>query len=479
MSEYLTDPSAERGVLSGIFQYCSSAFVDVDDLLDTETFTIDSNQIIYNCFSHILKDDKDAKIDLPSLLSVANDLKYKEFFNNPEEKKYIRALQNFPIKLENVRKLAAKIRKLQITRMLVNQVDECKINLRNITGSESISQILGLVENPILDFSMLLNDGNQDGPVKMGDGIDDYISYLIENPRDMVGISTGYSQYDLAIGGGLRRKTVNLIGARPKVGKTFLGDNISLHIAGKLNIPTLNLDTEMSIEDHWNRIIANLSNVDIDDIETGKFSKNPTKKERVLKAAEYLKSIPYDYISIAGKPFEETISIVRRWLLKNVGTDENGEIKDCVIVYDYLKLMSSDGLSEHMREYQMLGFQMTTLHNFTVKYNIPCLAFIQLNRDGITKESTDVVSGSDRLIWLCSNFSIFKEKSEEEIADEGIENGNRKLIPVIARHGEGLSDGDYINMKMEGKVGRITQGKTRNELHNLSQENPLDNQPVF
>ena len=45
-----------------------------------------------------------------------------------------------------------------------------------------------------------------------------------------------------------------------------------------------------------------------------------------------------------------------------------------------------------------------------------------LFRDGITKESTDTASGSDRIVWLCSNFTIYKRKSDEEIAKDGPEN---------------------------------------------------------
>ena len=155
---------------------------------------------------------------------------------------------------------------------------------------------------------------------------------------------------------------------------------------------------------------------------------------------------------------------MRKWLYQHVGIDENGRTKDCLIIYDYLKLMGSDGISNSMQEFQLLGFQITQLHNFCVKHDVPCLSFVQLNRDGITKESTDVVSGSDRLIWLCTSFTIFKMKSDEEIADDLEENGNRKLVPVVARHGAGLDDGDYINMNMFGKYGRIEEGKTRNEL---------------
>ena len=128
--------------------------------------------------------------------------------------------------------------------------------------------------------------------------------------------------------------------------------------------------------------------------------------------------------------------------------------------------MDSTGMSQDLKEYQVLGFMMTSLHNFAVKYRLPVVAFIQLNRDGITKESTDSASGSDRIIWLCSNFSIFKRKSDEEIAEDGGNSGNRKLIPVISRHGGGLDDNDYINCNMKGWCAKITEGSTKLELMN-------------
>ena len=92
------------------------------------------------------------------------------------------------------------------------------------------------------------------------------------------------------------------------------------------------------------------------------------------------------------------------------------------------------------------------------------------SRDGITRESTDAASGSDRIIWLCSNFTIFKRKSDEEMAEDGVGNGNRKLVPIVARHGSGMDDGDYINMHMKGWCGKIDEGKTASELRTESSE---------
>ena len=44
--------------------------------------------------------------------------------------------------------------------------------------------------------------------------------------------------------------------------------------------------------------------------------------------------------------------------------------------------------------------------------------------------------------------------------------GNRKLVPIVARHGAGLHDGDYINMDMVGEYARLLELKTRNEFKN-------------
>ena len=161
---------------------------------------------------------------------------------------------------------------------------------------------------------------------------------------------------------------------------------------------------------------------------------------------------------------------MRRWVHKVVGYDENGNTNDCLIIYDYLKMMSGEGITSSMQEYQILGFMATTFNNFAVRNNLPIVTFIQLNRDGIDKESTAAVSGSDRVVWLTSNLTIFKPKTEEEIVqDDGEENGNRKLVVIKARHGGGVSGGNYINMYMVGKFARVIEKDTRDNLRQSTQ----------
>lgn len=460
----LSDPSAERAVLAGICNYGEDAFLDVADIVQESSFTIDSNGLIFKCLKRLCESDTKTKIDIPSIYSVAQELNLSHVLAKKEEAQHLRAVMDFPVSLENVRRFAAKIRKLEIARLLRQQLELAQEKILDVTGSEPISSIIGLAEDSIFNFTSLLNDADG-SPEVIGSNIDAYIKALEENKIDQVGIPTGFPIYDQAIGGGLRKGTINVIGARPKTGKTLLSDNMGKNIA-KLGIPVLNMDTEMNKEDHIHRILAMMTEIEINKIETGKFAESPDSKTKISQAVAELKQMNLYHKSIAGKPFEDQLAIMRRWLVKEVGLNDDGTAKDCVIFYDYLKLMDSAGISQDMKEYQVLGFMMTSLHNFAVRYKVPIVAFIQLNRDGITKESTDSASGSDRIIWLCSNFTIFKRKSDEEIAEDGPTNGNRKLLPLISRHGGGLDDNDYINCHMKGWCAKITEGKTRLEIVN-------------
>jgi replicative DNA helicase len=468
----LSDPSAERAVLSGICRYGEELYLDIADILQENSFTIDSNIVIFKCVKHLCEKNNAKIIDIASIYSVAQDIGVSSVLSTKEETQHLKAVLDFPVNRDNIPKFAAKIRKLQIARLLHEQLEQAKEKLLSVTGSESITNIVAIAEDTVFDFTSLISDSDNN-PECLGNGIEEYIQSILDNPVDQIGIPTGFPVYDQSIGGGLRKSTVNVIAARPKTGKTLLVDNMGYHIA-KLGIPVLNLDTEMTKEDHINRLLAMMTETEIQKIETGKFVESQDKKHKIDKAIKELSSLKIYYKSIAGKPFEEQLALMRRWLVKDVGLDDNGAAKPCVIFYDYLKLMDTQGMSQDLKEYQVLGFMMTALHNFATRYKVPIMAFVQLNRDGITKESTDTASGSDRIIWLCSNFTIFKRKSDEEISEDGPTEGNRKLVPVISRHGGGLDDNDYINCHMKGWCAKITEGRTKLEIANNISQNSTD-----
>tara|TARA_Y100000590_G_scaffold345698_3_gene395514 strand:- start:5450 stop:6895 length:1446 start_codon:yes stop_codon:yes gene_type:complete len=458
MSPQLSDIGAERAVLAGLFTYGLESYVEISDLLDHGSFGNQNNQVIYKCIEKVLQNE--AEVDLPAILSAAEQLNLSDAINTRQELEYINSLMEFPIKKDNVIYFAAQIKKFEFARKIKSLTSKISRDVESINGDESIDDIIGIVENPIMEF--LREDDSGQKPERLGEGVEEYLDFLMENKCDQIGVPTGFARYDASIGGGLRRKCVDLVSARPKVGKSVFADNVALNVANQ-GVPVLMLDTEMSKEDHLNRIISNLSGVPINEVATGSFTDDDEKTISVKGAIDQIKDIPYTYISVAGAPFEQIMNAIKRWIMQEVGQDESGRTNECVVIYDYLKLMSSSSITNNLQEYQALGFQITSLHNLSVKYDFPCLSFVQLNRDGITRETTDTVSGSDRLIWLCTSFSIFKVKSPEELAEDGPNAGNRKLVPVVCRHGPGMEDGNYINMRMLGDHARLDELRTRDE----------------
>jgi len=113
----LQDLPAERAILSGICRFGGSALFDVIDIIDDGSFTIESNISIYSCLKHIIDKDNSAEIDVPSILSAAKEIGLTGFFNN-QEVSHLASIMKFPVLLKNVRSFAAKIRKLQIARMM-------------------------------------------------------------------------------------------------------------------------------------------------------------------------------------------------------------------------------------------------------------------------------------------------------------------------------------------------------------------------
>lgn len=455
MSDSLTNLAIERAVLSSFAQYGDEFYVEYKDLLDSSCFTHELNQVLFGCLEDIIKTNK--KIEFITILESAEKLGLYELMSKDSEIKFIRSLFNMPVSKDNLGQFVSKLAKLKFARDIKNAVSSCTKKIDKITGDEELNDIIAIVEDPINDIINQAYKEHCNATQPVGENINDYVQYLADNPVDYLGIPSGMERFDEATGGGFRRKSICLIAARTGIGKSVIATNVGLHVAGRKKIPALYLDTEMDLGDQRNRILSNLSGVEINQIAKGKFNRSIMERSRVLEAAKLIESIPFHYISIAGQPFDNILNIAKRWIKQHVGVDESGRTKDCLIIYDYFKLMSSSGLSAAMQEYQALGFQITKMHDFCVTNDVPCLSFVQLNRE-------NEVAQSDRLLWLATTVAKFEPKSADEIADDGEENGNRKLTIIKARHGSGLEYGDYINLRMAGKYAKLKELHTRNEL---------------
>ena len=207
----LQDVAAERAVLAGLCQYGLDVFLDID-FIDTDHFTNEMNQVLFKCIKKVISES--SHVELASILSAANNLNLYENINNKNEIGFLRSLFNFPIHKDNVSLHGAKLAKLKLARNLKQTLKVCEKRLDAVSGDEDLTELISIVESPVLDATSAVYESSGTTPEIIGNDVEDYINHLADNPAEMIGISSGFSIYDQAIGGGLRRKCVDLVAAR-------------------------------------------------------------------------------------------------------------------------------------------------------------------------------------------------------------------------------------------------------------------------
>jgi replicative DNA helicase len=457
----LNNLPSERLVLGGIFQHGIEALADVATIVDIATFSNEKNQQIYLCLKTCLENSN--SVDIPSFFSAATKLGLDKVMSEPKNIEHLDSIRNTKVNLDNVHTHAKTIRRLQYARELQDTLKTSYKAVDAVTGGETLSEIQSLAESPIQLLSLKYQHNVENKPELIGSDIYEVVKNLEDNPNTLRGISTGFPTYDMMIGGGLNRQCVDVFAARKKEGKSILADTtIAYNIASK-GIPVLVLDTEMKKDEQQYRLLSKLARVNINEISQAQYVGDLSKKERVARAADVVAKLPITYAKCNGKKFMDMISDIRRWLLQTVRYDGNGRLNDCVVIYDYFKITNISEIGQ-MKEYQVLGYQMSALKDFCGEFDFPVLTLVQSNRDGVDTEDSTIVARSDAIMDTATSLTIYKSKTQEEIAEDGgIRNGNKKLVGVMYRHGPGLEN-DYVNLRFEGEFSNIVELGTRNAM---------------
>lgn len=431
----------EITILNAILNGGRDAYSDCVDLIGSTSFIDVNNALIYEAYNKLFVDNKEFNttnvlINCNALVGADSDRdnRIREILSNPVDPN------------TSLRQVANTLRKKRIIKESINTHKKCISALQGMSGSESSSQIFSVSDTALFDLIKLSGNAEDQRPLKLGYKVKELVNYWASNPTINVGIPTPWPKVNESIGGGLR-SGVHLFGARSGVGKSSLGICESI-FAAEMDIPVLIIDTEMEDKDIMPRMLANISEVEINNIEKGMFAQNDFMKNAVNNAANKLENMEIYHKYLPGSSFEEIMTIIRRWVYSEVGINPDGKANDCLIIYDYFKIMNIGDLSD-IAEFQALGLQINSLTDFCKKYGIPCMSFVQLNRDGIDKESTAVISQSDRLLWACNSFSIFKDKTAEEMEKDGWSNGNKKIITLKSRYGGEHVYGQYVSLNMK------------------------------
>jgi hypothetical protein len=295
---------------------------------------------------------------------------------------------------------------------LEDKADNLEKNLTD-HGVKSID-LINDVEFGLLN--LMQSDDISDDPEDIFLNMDAYVEKILNNKVDMVGMSTGFPILDDRIDGFIDG-TLNVIAAYKKGGKSCMSMCIALHAAFKLGIPILYVDTEMSSEQVYPRMLSRLTRIPEKRIKRGQIADN--EREILTLASKALTTKgKYFHKYMPGFTLDAVVALIKKYHSKyGIG----------LVIFDYIKSGAQEDFS-NIKEYQLLGNTTITLKDLSGILNIPILAAVQRGRSGD-------IADSDRIARYADTVIILEEKTKEEVEKLGFQGGLHKFVIRHSRRG--------------------------------------------
>jgi replicative DNA helicase len=355
---------AEQSLL-GALLLDNQAFDRVADLVGGDDFYRDDHRRIWRHIARLVEAGRPADV-----VTVSESIEASEDKDKTGGPAYLGALaQNTPSAL-NIRRYAELVRERSVQRRLAQVATEIAETALNPTGKE-VGQLLDEAESRI--FQIAESGARRDQglleikPVlaKVFEKIDHL--YHRDNPSDVTGVPTGYTDLD-RMTSGLQPGDLVIVAGRPSMGKTALALNIAEHVAVDNGLPVAIFSMEMSSTQLAMRMLGSISRVDQHKMRTGRL----TDKEwgDLSDAVAKLHEVPL-FIDEAGALTALEVRARARRLKRQYS-------KLGLIVIDYLQLMAASSQGENRAT--EISEISRSLKAMAKELDVPVLALSQLNR---------------------------------------------------------------------------------------------------
>ena len=286
---------------------------------------------------------------------------------------------------------------------------------------------------------------------------DSLLPYLEESsPLDQVDgeqssspIVTGYRRLDELLVGGLQRSDMVVLAARPSVGKSMLGLNLSLH-AAKAGYKVGIFSLEMGREQIAMRLLAAQSRVNMQKIRNR--IQSPSEEDQVINSIGLLSDLT---IYVDDTPFQ-TVAEMRgkaRRLQMTHGLD--------FIVVDYMQLINGGSGSRDGNRAQEVSEISRQMKGMARDLHIPVLAISQLSRAvehrtshrpmlSDLRESGSIEQDADVVMFIHREEKFITE-DEWNKSNPGQAYPRDRATLVIAKHRNGPTD--EVEMTVRDWIG--------------------------
>lgn len=433
--EVFSRPVYERVILS----YCCRSvdnFYNVFSNINSGDFLCIEHKLLWMIMSTLFESGVN-KIDDLMLINVAQKEGVMKQVGGFE---YIAAIMLMEFEKDNIQFYIDKVLNASTKFQLYNRL---KSNLRNVKKSSKdddivSSELIGQASADVMDLDISSKSTKE--PINLSEGLDEYIEERKDNPISYCGISTGFDILDKRIDG-LIPKTLTILCARPKHGKSTFLSTVAAHVAYKLQKSVLFVDTEMPFEEFRPRIISMLSGVPERTVKHGGYSGDQYRN--IQQAIKIIKSGNLYHEYLPGYTIDRLKALYKKYKFKeNIG----------LAIFDYIKAPSESDFKSK-KEYQLLGDVTTSLKDISGALDIPVLAANQINRQ-------EDIADSDRILRYADVVMFFKPKTQTEIEDCGVRGGTYRLIIRHSRRG-GTTPDEGISYRFYKKCLQIEEAETQ------------------
>ncbi len=364
MADYKILPNsleAEQALL-GCVLLDNDAQMDIFSKLYKEDFYSEAHSTIFENMLVIFK--KNTPVDFVTLTSQLEVAKKLEVVGGID---YITYLTNIVPSAANYEHYMEIVKNNSLRRRLISTSQEI---IKSAFDSEDGSIAMDEAEKKIFDLSQKETSSDLELVGRPGGTLTNVltmISELAENKGKRRGLVTGYKEFD-ELTNGLQKGTLNIIAARPGVGKTSLAMNIAVHAAVNEGKKVAIFDLEMTKEELMQRALSSLAKVNLGHVLKGSMDSDEWK--RIWTAEKKLaQSAIYVDDSSMVTPFE-ILSKCRK-LKMTEGLD--------LIVIDYLQLMTM-GKKNVESKTQEVSDMTRTLKVAAKELGVPIILLSQLSR---------------------------------------------------------------------------------------------------
>lgn len=469
-------------------------FFEISSVINEQDYYSELNQSIFSVIKQISNTQESLT---PTIIAQKLQNMGLSFEDDINVFDYLESLSLILVPLSSSVTIFKELKKYSVARKIYLNSQKIQKEIKHNINKTS-KELLEIADK--IHADNLAEYDDQDSPEDIFCDLEQVVEERGNNPQEEIGLMGPFDTINRIYGSLLRDGAITVIGARTGIGKTSFGFNYLTEVAAKYgDLPILHLDCgEMSKEELQFRATCMFSkgHIPFHALETGLWRKNQDFTDKLRKDVfPKVKKLQYYYYNVGGMTQDEVVNLIRRFYYQKIGKG-----KRFLCHYDYLKPFDVSDTSTP--EWKEMGHFIQKIKTLITK-EIPHMPFwtsLQLNKSGITgnKKSSEIddtentFSISDRIVQQTTHAAIMRWKTPEELANDGPENGNVKLIFVKHRHlgkdyldalipvklpdGKGLAK-NYINIRsnnfhFEDKGDFKTVLRRRIENINISMDGP-------